>query len=541
MCIQTSRQVPTWCTKTKSLIAGLLLMCTMMAATLMAAPAHASTTFVVNSQQGDGPDATTADGLCKTSSGECTLRAAIQQANFTPGADTINFNATGGVSLRPSTPMPVISDAVTINGYSQPGSSPNTLSTGTNALTQVDLIGENLPSGSGLDIRANNTVVRGMLIGRFKGTGISISGDNNKVEGNYIGTEPIGVDDIGNGSDGVLITTGSDNNTVGGTSPAARNAISANDQNGLNISAGSGNKVLGNLIGTQTDGITPLGNTRSGVRIVEGSNNTVGDGTASGANTIAFNGTPNSGTGGVEIQEAGQGGNANGNRVSRNSIFANEGLGIVLGNNLFQTPNDPGDKDTGPNGLQNFPVLTSAKNVTTTTVTGKLNSNPNKTYNVQFFSNPSGGDEGRVFVGQKNVTTDGSGNASFTFKTASKVAKGRTITATASDPAGDTSEFSAPKTVGLTTGSDLSLDTAKISGPSGLAKSPTAHFKFYSLSPEANFECSLDGGDYYPCSSPENINKLSDGRHTFFARAMDEQSNVDQSPLAWAWAVEKYR
>ncbi len=120
-----------WSTKTL-LGACLMAVATLLAACLMAAqPAHASTTFVVNSQQGDESDASSADALCKTSNGECTLRAAIQQANFTPGADTINFNAPGGfVSLHPTAPMPVITDAVTIDGYSQPGTHPNTLAKG---------------------------------------------------------------------------------------------------------------------------------------------------------------------------------------------------------------------------------------------------------------------------------------------------------------------------------------------------------------------------------------------------------------------------
>ena len=206
--------------------------------------------------------------------------------------------------------------------------------------------------------------------------------------------------------------------------------------------------MLGNLIGTQTDGTTPLGNTRSGVKIAGGSNNAVGDGSSGGANTIAFNGIPNSGTGGVEIQESGQGGNANGNRVLSNSIFSNVGLGIVLGNNLFQTPNDTGDADAGPNNGQNFPVITSAKTATTTTIAGKLNSTPGKSFTVQFFANPAGGDEGKKFIGQKTLTTDTSGNASFTFKPASKVATGKTITATATNASsGDTSEFSAPRKV----------------------------------------------------------------------------------------------
>ena len=83
---------------------------------------------------------------------------------------------------------------------------------------------------------------------------------------------------------------------------------------------------------------------------------------------------------------------------------------------------------------------------TTTTVRGTLDSTPNKTFTVQFFSSPSG-EEGRTLVGQTFVTTDESGNATFTSSPASKVGVGRTVTATAIDPAGNTSKFSGPTTV----------------------------------------------------------------------------------------------
>jgi hypothetical protein len=109
----------------------------------------------------------------------------------------------------------------------------------------------------------------------------------------------------------------------------------------------------------------------------------------------------------------------------------------------------------------------------------------------------------------------------------------------ASTSDGDTSEFSAPKTIGLASGSDLSTDTTKVSGPSGVTKNPTAHFKFSSPDKEATFECSLDGGAYYGCSSPENIHGLSDGRHTFSVRAVDGKGNVDPSPAAWIWSVDR--
>lgn len=194
--------------------------------------------------------------------------------------------------------------------------------------------------------------------------------------------------------------------------------------------------MLGNLVGTFKDGASALGNSGFGVLVIGGTNSAIGDGTAAGANTIAFNGRD-----GISIQ----GNQDTGNRISRNSIFSNAGLGI----DLFGAPsanNDTGDADVGANNLQNFPVITSAKN-STTTIAGKLNSKPNKTYALQFFSNPSGINEGKKFIGQKSVTTDASGNASFTFESASKVATGRTITATATDASGNTSEFSAPRKV----------------------------------------------------------------------------------------------
>jgi len=280
--------------KIKALAAGLLV-AAMMAASIMAdAPAHASTTFVVNSQD-DQVDTNEFDGVCDAdlaaAGNQCTLRAAIQQANRTSGADTINFNIPqGGISLFLTTPMPGITDTVTIDGYTQPTSSRNTLATGTNAVTRVELFGSNLSGGNGLSIEANNSVIRGLTIDDFGSDGIVVKGNGNRIEGSFIGTEPQGPADMGNGQNGVAILSGS-NNTIGGTSPAARNNISANDTNGVQISGGgAGNKVLGNLIGTFKDGTSVLGNSGFGVLVIGSTNNAIGDGTAAGANTIAFNG-----------------------------------------------------------------------------------------------------------------------------------------------------------------------------------------------------------------------------------------------------------
>ena len=195
--------------------------------------------------------------------------------------------------------------------------------------------------------------------------------------------------------------------------------------------------MLGNLVGTKKDGTTALANANAGVSINSGSKNTVS------GNTIAFNGSD-----GVSINDVDSiPNNTNGNSVLSNSIFSNGELGIDLDLDGLD-PNDVGDADTGPNGLQNKPVLSVAKTVSgKTTIKGNLNSHPNETYAIQLFSNPSGANEGSKLIAQTNITTDGSGNRSFTFLPA-RVAVGRNITATATrNSTSDTSEFSSPRKV----------------------------------------------------------------------------------------------
>jgi CSLREA domain-containing protein len=438
--------------KAKALAAGLLV-AGMIAAGMMAGiPAHAATTFVVDSTS-DESDASATDGLCKTTGGACTLRAAIQQANATLGADVINFDipGTGVKTITPSSALPTITERATINGYTQPGASPNTLSKGTNAKLRVELDGSKSFASSGLRISdSSNSVIKGLVINRFGFNGVGITGDSanaagNRIEGNFIGTDPTGTIDEGNGLDGVFIggsSTPVTGTVVGGNTPAKRNLISGNEGEGVEVSIGANSKILGNLIGTTAGGTGALGNDLDGVELRDqgSSDNEIGDGTAAGSNTIAFNGRA-----GLAMNFEVQTGNAS----SRNSIFSNAGLGIDLKQD-GPTPNDPGDADVGPNGLQNFPVLASAKTVSgKTTIKGTLSSVPSmEAYTIQFFSNPSGTDEGKTFIGQKSVTTDASGNASFTFSPASKVATGKAITATATNASsGDTSEFSAPRKV----------------------------------------------------------------------------------------------
>jgi hypothetical protein len=386
-------------------------------------------------------------------SGAGSLRQAITDANNSPGADTINFNISGsGVkTISPSSELPAITDPVTIDGYTQPGTKENTQTQGTNAVLRVQINGANAPLATGLIIGSDaaNCVIKGLVINRFAGgIWVDSGSSGNRIEGNFIGTGPSGQANLGHDESGVYIFDAADN-TVGGTSPGKRNLISGNGD-GVRIRGveATGNKVEGNLIGTKKDGASALGNFRHGVYILEADNNVIGGTTSGTANVIAFNGGD-----GVHLERGFNGADPTGNRILGNSIYANGGLGIDLmggsEDSDGRTDNDPGDADSGPNQLQNKPVLTAARTTQTSTlVKGKLNSTPNTTFTLQFFSNPSG-NEGKIFMGQKTgVTTDVSGNASFSFTPAAPVAAGRTITATATFSApGNTSELSTPVTV----------------------------------------------------------------------------------------------
>lgn len=624
-----------------------------------------------------------------------SLRQAITDANALVGADTINFNIPGSGlhTISPASALPTITGPVTIDGYMQPGAAQNTAAAGFNGILLIELNGTNAGVGvSALTITAGNSTVRGLVINRFDGVGINLNSADNVVAGNFIGTNAAGTAALGNGSqairvdsgnsnliggttpetrniisgndegmeirgvcdanmvqgnfvgtnaagtaalgntsNGVRITNGPTNtivggttagarnvisgnggdgvdleaptsgnlvegnfigtdvtgtldlgntfngvritaqgNTVGGTTAAARNVISGNDENGVGINSGaSGNLVQGNYIGTDVNGTANLGNAAVGVYIFDAASNTIGgtavgarniisgnalegmviDTSASTANIVQGNyiGTDvtglldlGNGTSGVTIKDApgntiggsatgagnvisgnGQegvfitGATAENNQISQNligrnaandgplgndahgiflissgpntigggfnpnnanviahnaaagvgvffgsgpcikkgiisnSIFANGGLGIDLGDDGV-TPNDPGDPDTGANTLQNFPVLTS---VTTsdgnTTIEGTLNSTADTSFYLEFFASeeadPSGFGEGQTFLGSTNVTTDSVGDAAFTAVLPVLPPPGQIfISSTASDNAelANTSEFS---------------------------------------------------------------------------------------------------
>jgi CSLREA domain-containing protein len=434
------------------MLAAAMLLALGLSALAASQRANASIFYTVNSA-GDEADANPGDGFCETVANDptavCTLRAAIQESNANPASPEVIFfkiPGTGVHTIQPKTELPQIKDAVTIDGYSQDGASVNTLAKGTNAKLMIQLDGSQV-SGyypSGLYVDAPDVEVKGLVINRFLyNVQVGNAAANTKIDGNFIGTYPSGTKAPSASGNGVLITdyTAPTSNYVGGSALATRNLISGNGGFGVSVFGSNYNAVQGNLIGTQRDGKSPRGNGGFGVSVT-GNHNLVGGGPGY-ANTIAFN--KNDGT----VTYGGSG-----NEIFSNSVFSNGGLGINLVGG-FETPagvtaNDKGDADTGSNNLQNKPVLASAKKNATgkTVVKGTLNSEKNRIFYVQFFSNPKGTDEGKQLLGFKPVSTDGSGNASFRFVTKKKVGLGQNITATAtSDATSDTSEFSAPKKV----------------------------------------------------------------------------------------------
>jgi titin len=369
-----------------------------------------TSTFTVISP-GDNSDYLAGDGECGKFLIQppvfvpCTFRAAIEEANAHPGLDIIEFDVTGGgaQSLTPATPYDSIIDPVTIDGTTQPGFagtpiielngtsagniglilatgnstvkglvinrfSSGILSLGDNNLIAGNFIGTdatgtvdlgNLAQGV-VVWEANNNVIGGtapgsrnvisgnndagiwlfgtstsgnLIAGNYIGTdasgtaslgnayGISVTGSggagfnntmggttaaarniisgnavgiwmfgsNNIIQGNYIGTDVSGAADLGNSGDGIFISIGN-SNVIGGTVPGARNIISGNDSHGIGVQTISNNNVIqGNFIGTDVTGTAALGNSGSGIEIVSSDSNVIGGTTPPARNVISGN------------------------------------------------------------------------------------------------------------------------------------------------------------------------------------------------------------------------------------------------------------
>ena len=466
-------------------------------------------TFTVNTTSD------TSDGVCDPA--HCSLREALAAARTASGPHTIAFDVPGtGVRTIAigSTCLPRVNTQVTIDGYTQPGSIPNSNATGAiNAVPLIELISSSCSLLETEDWHGDLTV-RGLVlggpstkVGAFTGGTLRVEGcfigttadgmaaalplsgtwghgvssqrgsrrrggadtDRTKrdlgqpdrhqasddgpgvstttiLQGNLIGTNKMGTAAVPNGNGLVSGGCNGGNATlhVGGPSPEARNVVSGNVETGVWVGgrgAGCGDYtslnsfIKGNYIGIDATGTQPLGNGTGGI-IDAGPDLHVG-GTAPGeGNIIAFNA-------GVGIR-AYQGGVIHGIRILGNRIFGNGAMGIDLIHHGGVTPNDAGDTDAFH---QNFPVITGVSaSGGSTTVAGTLDTEAGKTYRLEFFASDAADatshGEGQTYLGTTDVTTDGSGHASFSVVLPSMVTGAQFVTATATDPDGNTSEFS---------------------------------------------------------------------------------------------------
>jgi CSLREA domain-containing protein len=294
---------------------------------------------------------------------------------------------------------------------------------------------------------ANGTVIGGAGAGAGNalfGTQIGISlgpGTHDTViKGNTIGTDATGSYALGE-SVGISTNNAPTGTIIGGALAGEGNVISGND-NGIELRDGAAGTIIrGNRIGTDASGTHPLPNRNDGIYIETTSAASIIGGSEAGqGNVIAYN---------CGIGIAFLPSNYTGWAMLRNSIHSNRGLGISLTSNGNPTLNDAGDGDVGPNNYQNYPVITSAPIVAgQVDLGGTLNSVAGKTYRLEFFSgigcHASGHGEGRQFLGALDVITDGNGRASFGSGAAQfpLPAGDDVFTATATDPDGNTSEFS---------------------------------------------------------------------------------------------------
>ena len=506
---------------------------------------------------GDEVDANVADGLCQTAGGQCTLRAAIQQS-IQDGGGTVAFTALVGT--------PTIQVGATGNGVLPALSVPITIDGTTAGGGLVELDGSLSGSGSGLTLTGAGSVVKGLAINRFFGSGVVVRSNNNLIEGNRIGTNAEGTEDLGNSAVGVLVNglsvvvanntirnnlisgngshgiyfyganasanvvegnyigidvTGhlylrndgsgievwnAANNRIGGMTGDQRNVISGNSISGVVLNGATDTIVQGNYIGTNVDGTemqpnvgtgiyvggsgnmiggpaaskaagscnppcnlvsgnsdgifidgndnvvqgnfvgtdlfggVDLGNSSYGIVVggIGGVQNTIGGLSTSEGNVVAFNRC------GVRVVQSGSVDNA----IQGNSIWANEELGIDLGGDGV-TANDPGDPDTGPNQLQNYPVLNgviTGPPSPWSVISGTLDSTASTLFRLEFYysENPglTGDVEGQHFLTSADVTTDSGGWATFNITVPTTIPAAYFVTATATDPAGNTSEFS---------------------------------------------------------------------------------------------------
>jgi uncharacterized repeat protein (TIGR01451 family)/CSLREA domain-containing protein len=513
----------------------------------------ASAASIVVTSAGDGSDLVPGDGACVTVTGDCSLRAAIQEANALPGADTITFS---GVTLvEPAGALPTIGETLTIDG---------SVMSGPVSLPAVQIDGSSVPgTADGLTINAGMSEIRGLAISGFGGDGIVVRADDVNIVASFIGTDLSGTTAAGNGGAGIravdttglfvggsltdrtlvsangrgIDVTGGGRSTITNvgvgtditnevdlgnrgdgivvrshaTATILGNQVGGNDGVGILIEDADDATLNGNVVGVDPGGSILLpnaagievrggagiservvlfsnrvvGNLGVGIRIGDGPNAAADVGVPGAtlrANLVGTIGSANLGNGGDGVLIGGGGATGGtivgGSLADANRIAFNGGAGVhvlaggtnerILSNAIFNNVGLGIDLDPTANDDQQSPQLTALTGTAPdVTVEGTLTGFAlNHAYRVELFGNAdcvTGAGEGRAFLRQRSVTTDGSGFATF----AVPVAMGtwQAVTATATDDAG-TSEFSGCLALGgHTTEADLSITKTAAGDP----------------------------------------------------------------------------
>lgn len=418
-------------------------------------------------------------------SGAGSLRAAITSANATPGNDEIRFAiGTGHVVLSPATPYPTTAGKILFTGESQPGfqgipgalgspaieidasnlSAPAFHLTGGSVLSTMAINGDHaaavemgdgtyifacyigtdaggntaIANGTGVLITGAGAFVIGNLIsGNTTGIEVTASGVGSSIYNNKIGLSPAGTTAVPNGAGIVVNGNGSSAGLTLGVS-GLPNIIAGNTGAAIRIQSFNSVSIVGNYIGVADYTGRAMGNSGNGIELAGSSNSPITD------NLIENNG-------GTAIWIGGGSGAQSGNLISKNSIARNA-FGIDLGDTRDgHTANDALDGDSGPNGLQNHPVILSAldnlvmNGTPKATITGTLASKANSSYTIELYLNKNcTGDytAAETYLITLPVTTDSSGNATFSTTLNNLYTGAGSISATATDSQNNTSEVS---------------------------------------------------------------------------------------------------
>jgi len=333
---------------------------------------------------------------------------------------------------------------------------------GTSMVAQTS-VAVQIDPGSWNQIGGTNSGAGNLLYGRSAAvTIITTNSRHNSVAGNIINLDRFGNIATTSVISGVVIAQ-AHSNVVGGAGASARNIILAGGSGGSGVEIFAtntpGNIIRGNYIGVGPDGVSPrkiAGTFTRGIYLFESAGSTIGGTNAGEGNIIAHC------TYGILVINP----PATRNAIFGNTIYSNfnagvstPGIELAAAGADGTTPNDPvPDADSGPNNLQNFPVITNAFSFPgSTRLQGYLASAPNASYRLEFFYSETNNAEGRAYLGATNIVTAANGTGTFTTVLMGYANTNRYITSTATDAINNTSEFS-PGIVRPTPAADSDFD-----------------------------------------------------------------------------------